>query len=48
MNIFDWALLKDDHDKINQIPQQRLQPKEQLVSANGPYKSLEELWDGEI
>ncbi|KAJ9169467.1 hypothetical protein P3X46_017662 [Hevea brasiliensis] len=48
MNIFDWALLKDDHDKINQIPQQRLQPKEELVSANGPYKSLEELWDGEI
>ncbi|KAG8640091.1 non-functional NADPH-dependent codeinone reductase 2 isoform X2 [Manihot esculenta] len=48
MDIFDWALLEDDHERINQIPQRRLQPKEQLVSANGPYKSLEELWDGEI
>ncbi|KDP26698.1 hypothetical protein JCGZ_17856 [Jatropha curcas] len=48
MEIFDWALSKEDHDKIQKIPQKRLQPKEELISANGPYKSLEELWDGEI
>ncbi|KAJ9176318.1 hypothetical protein P3X46_011645 [Hevea brasiliensis] len=48
LEIFDWALSKDDYNKINQIPQRRLQPKELLVSADGPYKSLEELWDGEL
>ncbi|KAF8407550.1 hypothetical protein HHK36_006684 [Tetracentron sinense] len=45
----DWELSEEDLNKISQIPQQRGFPGEELfVSANGPYKSLDELWDGEI
>ncbi|KAL0004818.1 hypothetical protein SO802_012379 [Lithocarpus litseifolius] len=46
--IFDWELSEDDYDKIGQIKQHRMMPKEELVSAHGPYKSTEELWDGEL
>uniref|UniRef100_A0A2P2NYA2 Uncharacterized protein MANES_13G023800 n=1 Tax=Rhizophora mucronata TaxID=61149 RepID=A0A2P2NYA2_RHIMU len=48
MEIFDWVLTKEDCEKIIQLPQERLQPKGELLSPNGPYKSLEELWDGEL
>ncbi|KAF8407535.1 hypothetical protein HHK36_006669 [Tetracentron sinense] len=44
----DWELSKEDLNKISQIPQQRGFSGELFVSANGPYKSLDELWDGEI
>jgi polyketide reductase len=41
LNIFDWALTKEDHQKIDQIKQSRLIP--------GPTKpSLNDLWDDEI
>ncbi|KAM2636374.1 hypothetical protein EV1_021008 [Malus domestica] len=48
--VFDWDLSEDDLGKINQIPQKKMMLKENLVSADGssPYKSVEELWDGEI
>ncbi|CAN6548873.1 unnamed protein product [Malus baccata var. baccata] len=48
--VFDWELSEDDLAKINQIPQKKMMLKENLVSADGssPYKSVEELWDGEI
>ncbi|KAK6930957.1 NADP-dependent oxidoreductase domain [Dillenia turbinata] len=48
ISIFDWSLSKEDYDKINQIKQQRGMPKMAFVSPNGPYKSLQQLWDGEI
>ncbi|XP_075672351.1 non-functional NADPH-dependent codeinone reductase 2-like [Castanea sativa] len=48
LQIFDWELSEDDYDKIGQIKQRRLMPREELVSAHGPYKSVEELWDGEL
>ncbi|BFG16327.1 hypothetical protein CerSpe_026010 [Prunus speciosa] len=51
LQMFDWELSEDDLNKINQIPQQKMMLKEELVSADGsssPYKSVEELWDGEI
>ena len=48
LEIFDWALPEDDIQKINQIPQHKLHANEPFVSAHGPYKSLEELWDEEI
>jgi polyketide reductase len=39
--IFDWTLTKEDHEKINQIKQNRLIP--------GPTKpGLNDLWDDEI
>ncbi|XP_050287415.1 non-functional NADPH-dependent codeinone reductase 2-like isoform X3 [Quercus robur] len=48
LQIFDWELSEDDYDKIGQIKQHRMMLQEELVSAHGPYKSIEELWDGEL
>ncbi|KAG8500151.1 hypothetical protein CXB51_004493 [Gossypium anomalum] len=48
LHIFDWGLSLDDYKKFNEIKQRRLLPKLAMVSPNGPFKSLEELWDGEI
>ncbi|KAL5759937.1 hypothetical protein ACOSP7_018441 [Xanthoceras sorbifolium] len=48
LEIFDWTLSESDYEKINQIQQQRLMPKQLLVSSFRPFKSLEELWDGEL
>lgn len=46
--IFDWELSEDDLDKISRIPQGRCCSGEDFISATGPFKSIEELWDGEI
>jgi diketogulonate reductase-like aldo/keto reductase len=48
LQIFDWELSEDDRNKISQIKQHRMILKEDFVSARGPYKSVEELWDGEL
>jgi diketogulonate reductase-like aldo/keto reductase len=48
IEIFDWELNQEELDKINLIPQCRLLKAEMFVSDNGPYKSLEELWDGDV
>ncbi|KAF8407551.1 hypothetical protein HHK36_006685 [Tetracentron sinense] len=48
LQIFGWELSGDELNKVSQIPQQRKFYGEQFVSTNGPYKSLDELWDGEI
>ncbi|GAU32281.1 hypothetical protein TSUD_62970 [Trifolium subterraneum] len=48
IEIFDWELDQEESDKINQIPQCRLLKAEMFLSDNGPYKSLEELWDGDV
>ncbi|KAI3978184.1 hypothetical protein MKX01_013015 [Papaver californicum] len=45
LNIFDWELTKEDLEKISEIPQCRVLTADFLVSANGPFKSQEELWD---
>ncbi|XP_030960525.1 deoxymugineic acid synthase 1-like [Quercus lobata] len=48
LQIFDWELSEDEYYKIGQIKQHRMMLKEELVSAHGPYKSIEEMWDGEL
>ncbi|URE17993.1 NAD(P)H-dependent oxidoreductase, partial [Musa troglodytarum] len=48
IDIFDWELTAEELQTISQIPQSRGPAGDSFVSANGPYKSLEELWDGEI
>lgn len=48
LQIFDWELSKDESEKISLIPQRRMYRAERYVSENGPFKSLEELWDGDI
>lgn len=47
--VFDWSLTPDDHDKISKLEQKKMQSAEQYVnSTTSPYKTVEELWDGEI
>lgn len=48
LQIFDWELSEIHLEKIKQIPQRRAARAEEFVSENGPYKTLEDLWDGEI
>ncbi|KAI3431188.1 Aldo_ket_red domain-containing protein, partial [Psidium guajava] len=48
LDIFHWSLSPDELDKISQIPQKKGFPGLEFVSPDGPYKSIEELWDGEI
>ncbi|XP_006451705.2 non-functional NADPH-dependent codeinone reductase 2 [Citrus clementina] len=45
LDIFDWALTDHDYDKINQIPQHRMMPRDEYIIPHGPFKTLEELWD---
>ncbi|XP_068643110.1 non-functional NADPH-dependent codeinone reductase 2-like [Aristolochia californica] len=49
LGIFDWELSEDDLQKIDHLPQHRSVSGEtlNLVSENGPYKSLNELWEDE-
>ncbi|XP_048229486.1 non-functional NADPH-dependent codeinone reductase 2 isoform X2 [Ricinus communis] len=48
LEIFEWELSKEELQKINQIPQERVALAEMYVSDESPYKSLMELWDGEL
>ena len=48
MEIFDWEMTEEDKEMIMQIPQRRACHGEFFVLPNGPYKSVEDLWDGEI
>ncbi|KAI3957711.1 hypothetical protein MKW92_048984 [Papaver armeniacum] len=48
LKIFDWELTAEDLNAISELPQRRIAIADVLVSANGPFKSLEELWDNEL
>ncbi|MBA0613775.1 hypothetical protein Godav_014143 [Gossypium davidsonii] len=48
LEIMDWSLSEDELKMIQHIPQSRGIQAEAFVSENGPFKTLEELWDGEI
>ncbi|XP_027358269.1 methylecgonone reductase-like isoform X1 [Abrus precatorius] len=48
LQIFDWKLSEADLVKIKQIPQRRALLAREFVTEDGPYKSLEDLWDGEV
>ncbi|MQM20725.1 hypothetical protein Taro_053753 [Colocasia esculenta] len=49
LDIFDhWELNAEEHHMISQIPQSKSFPAPQFCSCDGQYKSLAELWDGEI
>lgn len=45
LEIFDWELSENDLEKIKQIPQHRAFSGERFVSEDGPYKTLQDLWD---
>lgn len=47
--LFDWSLTAEDHSKISRLEQKKATRAEEVVnSTTSPYKSVEELWDGEI
>ncbi|CAI9113248.1 OLC1v1013821C1 [Oldenlandia corymbosa var. corymbosa] len=48
LQIFDWQLSKEENDQILQIPQLRVANGDIFIIKNGPIKSIEELWDGDI
>ncbi|XP_077236868.1 NADPH-dependent aldo-keto reductase, chloroplastic-like [Tasmannia lanceolata] len=49
LDLFDWCIPQDLFSKFSEIPQTRLLRGEFAVHETcSPYKSLEELWDGEI
>ncbi|KAK9113923.1 hypothetical protein Syun_020720 [Stephania yunnanensis] len=48
LDIFEWELSEEDLEKINEIPQSRGLPGSFFVSDEGSFKSLAELWDGEL
>ncbi|KAF0929136.1 hypothetical protein E2562_016375 [Oryza meyeriana var. granulata] len=48
LDIFDWELTDQEREKISQLPQQRVMPGLEFISDDGPYKSLEDLWDGDV
>lgn len=47
IDIFDWKLSQEESEKFKQIPQHRMYRGIGFVSEKGPYKTLEELWDGD-
>ncbi|PIA64041.1 hypothetical protein AQUCO_00201381v1 [Aquilegia coerulea] len=48
MEIFDWELTKDELEMLSTLPQNRINNIENLVSEDGPFKSVSDLWDGEM
>lgn len=48
LRVLDWELRDEDVEKIKQIPQNRVVKGEIVVGPDAQYKSVEELWDGEI
>ncbi|KAI5682580.1 hypothetical protein M9H77_03808 [Catharanthus roseus] len=47
-DVFDWSIPDDLFAKFTEIKQERLVKGDFYVHENGPYKSIEELWDGEV
>lgn len=48
LELLDWELNAEDLEEIAKIPQNRGSLAELYVSEEGPFKSLMELWDGEL
>ncbi|BAF25959.1 Os10g0113900 [Oryza sativa Japonica Group] len=47
LGIFDWELTNDDRHKISTLPEWR-GTLDIFVHKTGPYKTVDEFWDGEI
>lgn len=48
LEIFNWALSKEESQKISEIPQSRACLGQDYTSVYGPFKTIEEVWDGEL
>jgi 3''-deamino-3''-oxonicotianamine reductase len=47
LDIFNWELPDEDRDKIDDLPESRGNYSF-FVHESGPYKTVDEFWDGEI
>ncbi|RWR75133.1 methylecgonone reductase-like protein [Cinnamomum micranthum f. kanehirae] len=45
LGIFDWELSEEELQQISQMPQHRGVSGQLFISPNGPYKTVQELWD---
>uniref|UniRef100_A0A0E0KB13 NADP-dependent oxidoreductase domain-containing protein n=1 Tax=Oryza punctata TaxID=4537 RepID=A0A0E0KB13_ORYPU len=48
LDIVGWELTEEERQRIAGIPQRKINRALRFVSDHGPYKSLDDLWDGEI
>jgi diketogulonate reductase-like aldo/keto reductase len=48
LELFSWELTKEESNKITSIPQTRACLGTDYTSPYGPYKTIDELWDGEL
>lgn len=49
LDVFEWSIPEDLLAKFSEISQEKqIKGSEYVDETNGPYRSLEELWDGEI
>ena len=48
LDIVGWELTEEERQRISKIPQQKINQGRRYITEHGQYKSLEELWDGEI
>ncbi|KAI4369089.1 hypothetical protein MLD38_017576 [Melastoma candidum] len=48
LDIFNWELSPEESHRIGEIPQVKGFPGIEFVSEGGPYKTVHDLWDGEI
>ncbi|KAI4382567.1 hypothetical protein MLD38_008517 [Melastoma candidum] len=48
LGIFDWELTDRESKEISEIPQSRGCLGEDYISDHGPFRTTEELWDGEV
>ncbi|KAJ9187591.1 hypothetical protein P3X46_003029 [Hevea brasiliensis] len=48
LDIINWTLSEEESKQISEIPQSRGCRGEDYISEKGPFKTVEELWDGEI
>ena len=48
LDIVGWELTEKERQRISKIPQRKINQGRRYITEHGQYKSLEELWDGEI
>ncbi|KAI4313610.1 hypothetical protein L6164_026573 [Bauhinia variegata] len=48
LDIFGWELSLQDLEKISQLPQRKGFLGEAFISDDGPFKTLEDIWDDDI
>jgi diketogulonate reductase-like aldo/keto reductase len=48
LQVFCWRLTLADHERIEQIEQKKNMDASFFCTPHGPYKTVEEFWDGEI